>query len=458
MGKQSMSQPVVQNGQGGLPAKAELEKAISAALDEAKARGASAAEAAITAENGYCVTVRLGEVETVEHNRDNGMGITVYFDHRKGSASTTDTSTEAIRRTVEAACDIAKHTAEDEFSGLADASLMATEFPDLDMTHPWEVDTTAAIELAREAEAAALGYDKRINNSEGGSVSSHTGMRVYGNTHGFLNGYDSTYHSASVAVIAEDDGAMERDYWYSSARNGNDLESMASIGHRAAERTVSRLGARQLSTRKVPVLYAAETAASLLGHFAGAVRGSSLYRKASFLLDQLGEPIFADDINIYEQPHLLGGLGSASFDYEGVATAPRRDLVNNGVLQGYVLDSYSSRRLDMQTTANAGGTHNLTIEPGSLDAQGLLQKMDTGLLVTELMGSSVNSITGDYSRGAAGFWVQGGEIQYPVAEITIAGNLKDMYKHILEVGTDVDLRRSTRTGSILIEEMTIAGE
>ncbi|WP_126453292.1 metalloprotease PmbA [Sulfuriflexus mobilis] len=453
-----MSQPAVQNGQGGLPAKVELERAISAALDEARTRGASAAEAAITAENGYSVTVRLGEVETVEHNRDNSMGITVYFGQRKGTASTTDTSSEAIRRTVEAACDIARHTAEDEYAGLADAGLMATAFPDLDMTHPWAVDAKAAIELAREAEAAALDYDKRINNSEGGSVSSHTGMRVYGNTHGFLNGYGSSYHSASVAVIAEDDGAMERDYWYSSARNATDLEAMASIGRHAAERTVSRLGARQLSTRKVPVLYAAETAASLLGHFTSAARGSSLYRKASFLLDRLGEPVFADDINIYEQPHLSGGLGSAPFDHEGVATAPRRELITNGVLQSYVLDSYSARRLGLQTTANAGGTHNLTIEPGTLDAQGLLRKMDTGLLVTELMGSSVNNITGDYSRGAAGFWVQGGEIQYPVAEITIAGNLNTMYRQMLEVGNDVDLRRSTRTGSILIEEMMIAGE
>ena len=251
---------------------------------------------------------------------------------------------------------------------------------------------------------------------------------------------------------------MERDYWYSSARNANDLEAMDSIGRHAGERTVSRLGARQLSTRKVPVLYAAETASSLLGHFVSAARGSSLYRKASFLLDRLGEQVFADGINIYEQPHLLGGLGSAPFDYEGVATLSHRDLVTNGVLQSYVLDSYSGRRLDMPTTANAGGTHNLTIEPGLLDAQGLLRKMDTGLLVTELMGSSVNSISGDYSRGAAGFWVQGGEIQYPVAEITIAGNLNEMYKQILEVGTDVDLRRSTRTGSILIEEMTVAGE
>lgn len=453
-----MSQPAVQNGQGELPAKAELERAISIALDEAKGRGASAAEAAISAENGYSVTVRLGEVETVEHNRDNGMGITVFFGHRKGTASTTDTSTAAISRAVEAACNIAKHTAEDEYAGLADAGLMASEFPDLDMTHPWAIDTIAAIELAREAEAAALGYDKRINNSEGGSISSHNGLRVYGNTHGFLNGYGSTYHSASVAVIAEEAGAMERDYWYSSARDASNLEPMSSIGRHAAERTVSRLGARQLSTRKVPVLYAAESAASLLSHFVGAVRGSSLYRKASFLLDRLGEPVFADNINIYEQPHLPGALGSAPFDYEGVATLPRRDLITNGVLQGYVLDSYSARRLGMLTTANAGGTHNLTIEPGSLDAQGLLQKMDTGLLVTELMGSSVNTITGDYSRGAAGFWVQGGEIQYPVAEITIAGNLNDMYRHILEVGNDVDLRRSTRTGSILIEEMTIAGE
>jgi len=452
-----MSQPAVQQQKTSLPTQTELERAISQALDVAKGLGATAAEAAISAESGYCVTVRLGEVETVEHNRDNGMGITVYVGKRKGAASTTDTSPAAIKRTVEAACDIAKYTAEDEYAGLANAEDMATEILDLDLNHPWSADTARAIELASECEAAALDYDPRVNNSEGGSISSHCGLRVYGNTHGFLAGSASSYHSASCAVIAEQDGAMERDYWYSSARRPTDLESMDSIGRMAAERTVSRLGGQQLPTCKVPVLYSADVAASLLGHFVSAIRGGSLYRKTSFLLDHLGQPVFADGIRIYEQPHLHAALGSASFDNDGVATQ-NRDIVTDGVLQGYVLDSYAARRLNMQTTANAGGVHNLTIAPGNLDAQGLLKKMDRGLLVTELMGSSVNGVTGDYSRGAAGFWVEGGEIQYPVSEITIAGNLKDMYRDILEVGTDVDLRRSTRTGSILIREMMIAGE
>ena len=452
-----MNQVAVKPAAEGLPAQIELEKTIANAIEIATASGASAVEAAISAETGFCVTARMGEVETVEHNRDNGLGITVYFGHRKGSASTTDTSEKGIRSTVQAACDIARYTAEDKCAGPADKEDLATEFLDLDMNHPWEIDTSAAIELAIECEAAALEYDKRINNSEGGSISSHTGLRVYGSSNGFLGGYASSYHSASCAVIAEDESGMERDYWYSSARQVDALEDMASIGNKAAERTLSRLGGQRLSTRTAPILFSADVAASLLGHFIGAVRGSSLYRKASFMLDRVDEQVFADHIRIHEQPHLLGALGSAPFDNEGVITRPR-DLVTDGVLKGYVLDSYSARRLGLKTTGNAGGVHNLTIEPGELDAQGLLKEMDTGLLVTELMGSAVNGVTGDYSRGAAGFWVEGGKIQYPVAEITIAGHLNDMYKNIVAVGNDIDLRRNTRTGSILLEEMTIAGE
>lgn len=452
-----MNQVAVKSVVAELPEQRELEKLITDALEMAKASGASAAEAAISAEMGFCVTARMGKVETVEHNRDNGLGITVYFGQCKGSASTTDTSEKGIRSTVQAACDIARYTAADKCSGPADKQDLATEFLDLEMNHPWSIDTSAAIELAIECEAAALEYDKRINNSEGGSISSHTGLRVYGNSHGFLNGYSSSYHSASCAVIAEDAGGMERDYWYSSARQADALEDMASIGHKAAERTLSRLGAKKLSTRTAPILFSADVAASLLGHFISAIRGGSLYRKASFMLDRVDEQIFAEHIRIHEQPHLLGALGSAPFDNEGVVTRPR-DLVTDGVLQGYVLDSYSARRLNLKTTGNAGGVHNLTIAPGELDAQGLLKEMDTGLLVTELMGSAVNGVTGDYSRGAAGFWVEGGKIQYPVSEITIAGHLNDMYKNIVAVGNDVDLRRSTRTGSILLEAMTIAGE
>jgi len=452
-----MNQVAVKENASGLPAQVELEKTIANAIDIAKASGASAAEAVISAETGFCVTARMGEVETVEHNRDNGLGITVYFGHRKGSASTTDTSEQGIRSTVQAACDIARYTSEDKCAGPADKQDLATEFLDLDMNHPWEIDTNSAIDLALECEAAALEYDKRVNNSEGGSVSSHTGLRVYGTSHGFLGGYASSYHSVSCAVIAEDATGMERDYWYSSARQSGALEDMASIGRKAAERTLSRLGGQKLSTRTAPILFSADVAASLLGHFVSAIRGRSLYRKASFMLDRVGEQVFADHIRIHEQPHLLGALGSAPFDNEGVVTTPR-DLITDGVLQGYVLDSYAARRLGLHTTGNAGGVHNLTIEPGELDAQGLLKEMDTGLLVTELMGSAVNGVTGDYSRGAAGFWVEGGKIQYPVSEITIAGHLNDMYKNIVAVGNDVDLRRSTRTGSILLEEMTIAGE
>ncbi len=435
----------------------ELEAVVAAILAEARQQGASSAEAGVSFEAGLSVTVRLGEVETLEYHRDRGLGVTVYFGQRKGSASTSDLGHEAIQATVRAACGIARYTAADDCAGLADPDRMALLVPDLDLCYPWDIGAEQAIELATTCEDAARAADPRISNSEGGSVSSHLGLRVYGNTHGFSGGYYSTRHSLSCAVIGAQDESMQRDYWYTVARDARELEDAAAVGRRATERTVRRLGARRLSTRKVPVLFAAEIAGGLLGHFIGAIRGGSLYRKSSFLLDQLGKPVFPEFVRIHEQPHLKKALGSAPFDSEGVATQAR-DIVTGGILQGYVLDSYSARKLGMPTTGNAGGVHNLTIDPGPDDFAALLKRLGTGLLVTELMGQGVNIVTGDYSRGAAGFWVENGEIQYPVEEITIAGNLRDMLRNIAAVGKDVELRGNTRTGSLLIEEMTIAGE
>ncbi|MEW6332135.1 MAG: metalloprotease PmbA [Pseudomonadota bacterium] len=429
---------------------------IEQVLTEAKKSGASAAEAGVNISQGLSLTVRLGEVETVEHTRDKGMGVTVYFGQRTGSASTTDFSENALRETVRAACTIAKFTAEDDCAGLADPDRLAKEIPDLDLHHPWNPGTERAIELARAAEAVARGMDKRITNSEGGSLSTHEGLEVYGNSNGFLGTVASTRHSLSVSVIAQDEAGMQRDYWYSVARDAKNLESPETVGQHAARRSLRRLGSRKLSTRECPVLYEAPIATSLLSHFISAVRGTSLYRQASFLLDHLGKPVFSDFVRIHEQPHLKGAQGSAGFDSEGVATQPR-DLIRDGILHGYVLDSYSARKLKMQTTGNAGGVHNLTIEPGKENLEALLKKMHTGLLVTELIGFGVNMVTGDYSRGAAGFWVENGEIQYPVEEITIAGNLKDMFRRFVAVGSDVDMRGNIRSGSILIENMTVAG-
>ncbi len=439
------------------PSNAQLEDLVRDILAEARAQGASAAEAGVSLETGLSVTARLGEVETIEYNRDKGLGVTVYFGGRKGSSSTSDFTPEAVREAVRAACGIAKYTAEDEYAGLAEAALMAREVPDLDLCHPWGINAEQAIELAIECEDAARGMDVRITNSEGGSVSSHQGYRVYGNSHGFIGAYPSTRHSLSCAVIGGEGEGMQRDYWFTVARDSAELEAAAEVGRRAAQRTLRRLDARRLPTCQVPVVFAAEIATSLLSHFTSAIRGGALYRKATFLLDHLGKQIFPAHVHIHEQPHLKRALGSTPFDNEGVATQAR-DVVRDGVLQGYILDSYAARKLGMQTTGNAGGVHNLVIDPGALDLDGLLRRMDKGLLVTELMGMGVNAVTGDYSRGAAGFWVENGEIQYPVEEITIAGNLRDMFMRIVEVGNDVEMRGGTRTGSILIEEMMIAGE
>ncbi|HIL39778.1 MAG TPA: metalloprotease PmbA, partial [Methylococcales bacterium] len=428
---------------------ARLETIVANVLEEAKNQGASAAEVGLSIERGLSVTCRLGAVETIEHHRDQGLGITVFFGQQKGSASLTDLTDDSIKDGVKAACSIARFSGEDRFSGLPDSDRLATQFPDLDVCHPWELSADQAITLALDCETVARELDPLITNSEGATVNSHQGISVLGNSLGFLNGYESTRHSLSCSVIGQQGDDMQRDYWYSVARNANDLESSRHVGAMAAERVVRRLGAQSLSSRQCPVLYAPEVAASLLGHFIGAISGGSLYRKSSFLLDALETRVFPEFIRIHEQPFLPKALGSSAYDGEGVA-ASAHDIVTDGILASYVLGSYSARKLGMESTGNAGGVHNLTIEHGDQDQQGLLATMDTGLLVTELIGQGVNQVTGDYSRGAAGFWVEGGVIQYPVEEITIAGNLKDMYQNIVAVGNDVDLRRNTRTGSILV--------
>lgn len=434
-----------------------LKNVVQLLLDEARSQGASAAEAAFSVDNGLSVSARLGEVETVEYHCDQGIGVTVYFGQKKGSASTNDISPDSLIETVKAACSIARYASADEYAGLPDPECLATVFPELDLYHPWQIDASQAIELAIECENAARGYDQAISNSEGATLNSHQGARVFGNSLGFLHGNQTSRHSVSCSVLAGSGDSMQRDYWYTVARNAAELQSVRQVGEKAAERTLARLNARSLSTRQCPVLFAPEMASGLIGAVIGAISGGSLYRKASFLLDALDTKILPDFVRIHEQPLLRGALGSACYDAEGVATQAR-DIVSGGILKSYVLSSYSARKLGMQTTGNAGGIHNLTVEPGDRDFSGMLQLLDTGLLVTELMGQGVNRVTGDYSRGASGFWVENGVIQYPVQEITIAGNLKNMLLNIVAIGNDVDLRGNIRVGSILLEQMAIAGE
>jgi PmbA protein len=436
---------------------ADLEALVAMALEEAKKLGATEAEAGVSIDTGLSVTARLGEVETLEYQRDRGMGVTVYRGKRKGAASTADLTPKAIRETVAKAFSIAGFTAEDEFAGLPDPDTIAREIPDLDLCHPWNIQPDAARDLAVACEAAALAVDPRIANSEGATLSSHQGLRVFGNSLGFLAGYASTLHSLSCVVVAQQDGEMQRDYWYSSVRDASELESGERIGQQAAMRALRRLNARKLSTATAPVLFVPELARGLIGHFLGAVRGGSQYRRASFLLDAAGQQVFPSWFQISERPHIRKALGSAPFDSEGCATRDR-ELVQDGILTGYILSTYSARKLGLKTTGNAGGVHNLFVKSGPDDFPALLKRMGRGLVVTELMGQGVNGVTGDYSRGAAGFWVENGELAYPVHEITIAGNLKDMLRNIVAVGNDVDARGNVRIGSVLLESMTIAGE
>ncbi|MBZ9663381.1 metalloprotease PmbA [Pseudomonas sp. LMG 31766] len=440
-------------GPQALPA---LQEQVEAILAEARRQGASACEVAVSAGQGLSTTVRQGEVETVEFNRDQGFGITLYVGQRKGSASTSATGSEAIRETVAAALAIAKHTSEDECAGLADAALMARELPELDLYHPWSITPEQAVEQALACEAAAFAADTRIRNADGTSLNTHQGCRVYGNSHGFVGGYASTRHSLSCVMIAEGEGQMQRDYWYDVNRQGELLADAKGIGQRAAERAVSRLGARPVPTCEVPVLFAAELAGGLFSHLLAAISGGNLYRQSSFLEGALGQRLFPEWLSLDERPHLPRALGSATFDGDGLATYAK-PFVEKGELVSYVLGTYSGRKLGLPSTANSGGVHNLFVSHGDEDQQALIRRMGRGLLVTELMGQGLNLVTGDYSRGAAGFWVENGEIQFPVQEVTIAGNLRDMFRQIVAVGCDLERRGNICTGSVLIEKMMVAG-
>lgn len=433
-----------------------LQEQVESILAEARRQGASACEVAVSAGQGLSTTVRQGEVETVEFNRDQGFGITLYVGQRKGSASTSATGIEAIRETVAAALAIAKHTSEDDCAGLADAALMARDLPELDLYHPWSITPEQAVERALACEAAAFAADSRIKNADGTSLNTHQGCRVYGNSHGFVGGYASTRHSLSCVMIAEGEGQMQRDYWYDVNRQGELLADAAGIGRRAAERAVSRLGARPVPTCEVPVLFAAELAGGLFSHLLAAISGGNLYRHSSFLEGALGQRLFPEWLSLDERPHLPRALGSAAFDGDGLGTYAK-PFVEKGELVSYVLGTYSGRKLGLPSTANSGGVHNLFVTHGDEDQQALIRRMGRGLLVTELMGQGLNLVTGDYSRGAAGFWVENGEIQFPVQEVTIAGNLRDMFRQIVAVGCDLERRGNICTGSVLIERMTVAG-
>lgn len=434
----------------------QLQSYVDDALRQAKSGGATAAEASASTNTGLNVNVRMGEVETLEHTQDRGISVTVYMGQCKGAASSADLRHESIQQCVAKALDIAKFTQEDRYNGLAEAGLMATEFPNLDLWHPWSMDAEKAIERALACEAAGRA-DSAISNSEGASVSAGSGLSVYGNSHGFIGRKSGTRFSQVCILIAGESDQMQRDFWYDSQRCYGDLESAEETGRKAARRTVERLGARKIPTGHVPVLFAPEMAKGLIAHFVGAVSGGNLYRNTSFLKDAQGQRLFPEWMNIVERPHLPRHPGSAAYDEEGVATKERA-LIDQGVLTGYVLSSYSGRRLGLPTTGNAGGVHNLQVDSGDGDMSALIQQMGKGLIVTEVMGQGINLVTGDYSRGVSGFWVENGEIQYPVEEVTVAGHLSDMFQSIAAVGSDMDRRSNIQSGSLLIEKMMVAGE
>jgi PmbA protein len=433
-----------------------LHQRLDDLLEYAKQHGATAAEAEVSTNTGLSVTVRLGETETIEHQASQEAVITVYFGHRTGSASCTDFSEASLRLAAEKACTIARFTAKDDCAGLADGALMATQYPDLDLYYPWQLTPTEAIELALKCEQLARQQDARITNSDGATLNTSESFFILGTSEGFRGFYPTTYHNLSCSLIAMQNEDMQRDYDYTVARDPKDLDDVALVAKRVAQHTVRRLGARQLATQRCPIIFNADIARSLWGHFLGAISGGNLYRKSSFLLNKLEQKIFSDIVQITEMPHLKKGLGSAPFDSEGVATHTK-NLVQDGILQTYLLGSYSSRKLGMKSTGNAGGAHNVIVKPGEHELNGLLKLMDKGLLITELIGQGVSLLTGDYSRGAFGFWVEHGCIQYPVHEITIAGNLADMFQQIAAIGCDVDRRGNVQSGSVLVENMMVAG-
>lgn len=434
----------------------DVKTRVESALALAKKLGADGAEVALSRQQGLSVNTRMGDVENVEFTNDGALGITVYKDGRKGSASTADLSEGALNNAIKAAVDIASYTSVDECAGLADKSMLAMSPEDLDLYHPKTLSTEQAIKLAQECELAALNSDERITNSDGATLASFEGFKVYGNSHGQLVGYPSTRHSLSCVSIASDKDDMQRDYAYTVNRDFELLEAPEVIGKKSAEEVISRLHAQKLSTQKVPVMFRADIANTIFGHFIAAISGGNLYRKSSFLLDALGQQVFPDHLTISERPHIKKALASSAFDSEGVTTVDR-EIIRQGQLETYLLTSYSARKLGMQTTGHAGGIHNWLVSTNGGDFEAMLQQLGTGLLVTELMGQGVNVVTGDYSRGAAGFWVENGKIAYPVSEITIAGKLQDMFKNIVAIGTDTDLRGSIQTGSLIIEEMQVAG-
>jgi PmbA protein len=438
--------------------KSTLQDAATLAIEYAKSRGATAADVEASTSVGQNITVRLDEVETIEHNRDKDLGVTVFIGQQRGNASTTDMSRQAIERTVDAALAIAKYTAADEFAGLPDIEMLAkAPYPSLELYFPWQPSIDDAVAFCRQMEKSAFAVDPRVDNSEGATLSTYESDFVYANSLGFMGGYATTRQSASVTVIATSDTGMQRDYWYSVARDRADLELSESIGVRAGKRAAARLNGRRAATGEASVIFDATVSPSLISAFVGAVSGSSLYRKSSFLLDSVGTQVFAKGVSIFEDPFVRRGLASGPFDAEGVATKAR-DVVKDGIVQGYFLSTYSARKLGLQSTGNAGGNHNLTVSHDNLSLADLFKKMGRGLYVTETMGHGGNDVTGDYSLGVAGFWIEGGEIAYPVEEITIAGNLREMFKGVVAVGNDALAYGSKRVGSMLIDRMSIAGE